>query len=299
MVIDRVHVRVRPHVDIDFSSIYGNQSLIDYYYTSQEVCNKLRLSNLLLSRISSSCSCEQSGNGRYKIDSVFTILTSISSISIVFCCIQIDPVFPIVLCIITSMSIWFSISIVFSVFLNYFVISTVFQINKFVFLKWFCVFIIYFSRKEIGLCFKYSKRQLELPGYCKQYDNIWMYSKDALDILTAYVKRFPIMFQHLNAKPDENIFSENDLFSSDSGWDHMMSHDLTWFNLVWTSEKLSDVEAWLKALPTYGLQPIKCGSFSLDPLQVAAVERLVAQQQKNATKTLKLKVKPWTLFKVH
>ena len=49
----------------------------------------------------------------------------------------------------------------------------------------------------------------------------------------------------------------------------------------------------------YGLQPIKCGSFSLDPLQVAAVERLVAQQQKNATKTLKLKVKPWTLFKVH
>ena len=58
------------------------------------------------------------------------------------------------------------------------------------------------------------------------------------------------------------------------------------------------MEAWLKALPTYGLQPIKCGSFSLDPAQVAAVERLVAQQQKNATKTLKLKVKPWTLFKV-
>ena len=64
------------------------------------------------------------------------------------------------------------------------------------------------------------------------------------------------------------------------------------------SEKLSDVEVWLKALPTYGLQTIKCGSLSLDTPQVAAVERLVAEQQKNITKTFKLRVKPWTLFKV-
>ena len=67
METDRVHVRVKPHVDVDFSSIYGNWSLTDYYYSSQEVCNKLHLSNLLLSRICSSCSCEQSGNGRYTI----------------------------------------------------------------------------------------------------------------------------------------------------------------------------------------------------------------------------------------
>ena len=64
------------------------------------------------------------------------------------------------------------------------------------------------------------------------------------------------------------------------------------------SEKLLDVEAWLKALPTCGLQPIKCGSLFLDTPQVAAVERLVAEQQKNTTKTFKLRVKPWTLFKV-
>ena len=74
----------------------------------------------------------------------------------------------------------------------------------------------YSSRKEIGLCFKYSKRQLELPGYCRLYDNIWMYSKQALDILKAYVKKFPVMFQHLNANPDENIFSEDALFPPDS-----------------------------------------------------------------------------------
>ena len=76
----------------------------------------------------------------------------------------------------------------------------------------------------------------------------------------------------------------------------MILHDVKFH--MRTSEKLSDVEAWLKNLPTYGLQPIKCGSFSLDAPQVEAVERLVAQQQKNVTKTLKLKVKPWTLFKV-
>lgn len=77
--------------------------------------------------------------------------------------------------------------------------------------------IFHSSRKEIGVCFKYSKRQLELPGYCKFYDNIWMYSKPALDILKAYVKKFPIMFQNLNANPDGHIFNESVLFPPDSG----------------------------------------------------------------------------------
>ena len=74
MEMDRVHVRVKPHMDIDFSAIYGDWSLTDHYYSSQEVCHKLHLSNLLLSRISSSCSCEQGGNGRY------TYLSCISEI---------------------------------------------------------------------------------------------------------------------------------------------------------------------------------------------------------------------------
>ena len=55
-----------------------------------------------------------------KIDSVFPIITTIS---IVFC--SINSVFPIVL----SNYNYFSISIVFIVFLNCFVISMVFQIN--------------------------------------------------------------------------------------------------------------------------------------------------------------------------
>ena len=85
-----------------------------------------------------------------------------------------------------------------------------------VFLKKLLLLICISSRKEIGLCFKYSKRQLELPGYCKLFDNIWMYSRQALDILKAYVKQFPIMFRQLNANPDENIFNEDALFPPDS-----------------------------------------------------------------------------------
>ena len=54
----------------------------------------------------------------------------------------------------------------------------------------------------------------------------------------------------------------------------------------------------MKALPTHGLQPIKCGSHSLDAPQVTAIERLVAEQLKDVTKTIKMKVKPWLLYKV-
>lgn len=79
-----------------------------------------------------------------------------------------------------------------------------------------CMF-IKFSRKEIGLCFKYSKRQLELPGYCKHSDSIWWYTKQALGILKTYMKKFPVMFQQLNASSDQNIFNEDGLFPTDSG----------------------------------------------------------------------------------
>ena len=54
----------------------------------------------------------------------------------------------------------------------------------------------------------------------------------------------------------------------------------------------------MKALPTHGLHPIKCGSHSLDAPQVMAIERLVAEQRKDVTKTIKMKVKPWALHKV-
>ena len=67
METDRVHVRAKPHIDIDLSTIYGNWELAEKYYTSQEVCHKLRVSNLVLSRISSSCSCEETKGGRYEI----------------------------------------------------------------------------------------------------------------------------------------------------------------------------------------------------------------------------------------
>lgn len=210
METDRVHVRLKPHVDIDFSSIYGNWSLTDYYYSSQEVCNKLRLSNLLLSRICSSCSCEQSGNGRYNIFVLYfqNIAWYFWKYSMVFLYFQYIE--------------WYFYDIyIFHYFHYIFKFIVIFVYFWSDFLHVYC-----FSRKEIGLCFKYSKRQLELPGYCKLYDSIWMYSKQALDILKAYVKKFPVMFQRLNANPDENIFNEDELFPSDSGW------EITWCHLM-------------------------------------------------------------------
>ncbi|XP_065889991.1 5'-3' exoribonuclease 1-like [Dysidea avara] len=200
METDRVHVRAKPHIDIDLSTIYGNWELAEKYYTSQEVCHKLRVSNLVLSRISSSCSCEETKGGR---------------------------------------------------------------------------------RRDIGLCFKYSKRQLELPGYCRHYEGMWLYSEAALNILKSYMKKFPNMFQLLEKNSSQNMYTEEHLFPASASSD----------------ETLIGAEEWVKALPTHGLQPIKCGSHSLDAPQVTAIERLVAEQLKDVTKTIKMKVKPWLLYK--
>ena len=45
------------------------------------------------------------------------------------------------------------------------------------------------------------------------------------------------------------------------------------------AERLSDVKDWLKQLPSQGLEAVDCGSYTLDPPQIAAVEKAVLDVQ--------------------
>ena len=48
---------------------------------------------------------------------------------------------------------------------------------------------------------------------------------------------------------------------------------------TYRSETLSAVKEWLKKLPSQGLEAVDCGSYTLDPPQIAAIEKAVSDIQ--------------------
>lgn len=57
----------------------------------------------------------------------------------------------------------------------------------------------------------------------------------------------------------------------------------------------------MKQLPTQSMEPVSCGSLTLDEPQIAAIEKAVMdfhQQQTKHVRTVKMRVKPTVLFKV-
>ena len=51
--------------------------------------------------------------------------------------------------------------------------------------------------------------------------------------------------------------------------------ELTWSLRFFRSELLSEVHDWLKTIPSLQLEPVKCGSISLDDPVVEAIEQVV------------------------
>ncbi|KAK2552969.1 5'-3' exoribonuclease 1 [Acropora cervicornis] len=65
------------------------------------------------------------------------------------------------------------------------------------------------------------------------------------------------------------------------------------------SVSLSEVTDWLKTIPTQKLEPVKCGSASLDEPVVAAIEEAVERTKamNQTEKTVKVRVRPHVLFR--
>ena len=62
-------------------------------------------------------------------------------------------------------------------------------------------------------------------------------------------------------------------------------HTTIWIKhgLFCRSAPLSEVQDWLKTVPTLGLEPVKCGNNSLDEPVVEAIEEAVRKTKVNST----------------
>ncbi|XP_067051785.1 5'-3' exoribonuclease 1-like isoform X1 [Acropora muricata] len=140
------------------------------------------------------------------------------------------------------------------------------------------------NKLDIGLNMKFSKQNKEVLGFARRTEKgNWTFSPTAQRTVAEYLKKFPELFESLTkaSSSDENG-PTNDFIKEENG-----------------SVSLSEVTDWLKTIPTQKLEPVKCGSASLDePVVVAieeAVERTKAMNQ--TEKTVKVRVRPHLLFR--
>ncbi|CEP03179.1 hypothetical protein PBRA_002939 [Plasmodiophora brassicae] len=136
------------------------------------------------------------------------------------------------------------------------------------------------GKVNIGLNFKFPRRQLMVPGYTRivtqparlvSYSNVvtepqalWEYSSAAFRILQSYVNEFPEIFTAL----EEN---------------HERVVDLRPFVQGDVRDYIDRVSKWLKSLPSSRLPMVPCSSKVLSPDCIAAIEEAQLQCSRSTT----------------
>ncbi|KAJ7394677.1 5'-3' exoribonuclease 1 [Desmophyllum pertusum] len=138
------------------------------------------------------------------------------------------------------------------------------------------------KKLDIGLNMKFSKQNKEVLGFARRTEEGgWTFSPTARKTIAEYLKKFPQLFESLARMPSNDRCFAKDLDTDDNG-----------------GKPLSEVQDWLKTIPTLNLEPVKCGSISLDEPVVEAVEEAVLQTKtlNQKPKTVKVRVRPHLLF---
>ncbi|XP_065061196.1 5'-3' exoribonuclease 1-like [Rhopilema esculentum] len=138
------------------------------------------------------------------------------------------------------------------------------------------------SRTNIGLKLKFSGRNREVLGYARRDEEGWSFSENAIDVLCSYVQRFPELFKMLSNLPEQECYEQSILFP-----------DQTW------KDSVEEILTFLKSLAFRNTEAVKCGSKYLDEKIICAIGDAVeeAKSLRHQTKCVKVKVKPFVLFK--
>ncbi|KAJ8916294.1 hypothetical protein NQ315_016435 [Exocentrus adspersus] len=133
---------------------------------------------------------------------------------------------------------------------------------------------------NVGLDLKLNKKMKETPGYTKKVDTTWLYTDKAVDLVAAYIDRYPEVIDYLSR--DERF----DEINVESIWKD------NW------EEKLKELQSWLKSLPLHSIERQTCGSSALEPELVEELEKIVDRSLKSVGgKKIAVQVKPNFLYR--
>lgn len=115
------------------------------------------------------------------------------------------------------------------------------------------------NKTNVGLQFKFPKHNEELVDYTrhKSYQNQWLYSQKAVDLVNAYWTRFPRLFELLNSRSQHN--------------DTIFESELNEGRAEGEESLLREITRWLKEQPHQNAPRRSCGTEALDKDAIAAI----------------------------
>ncbi|KAJ2946889.1 hypothetical protein O0L34_g16222 [Tuta absoluta] len=139
------------------------------------------------------------------------------------------------------------------------------------------------NKVNVGLNLKFNKKNQEVSGYTRRckVTNTWQYSARCIEVVKAYAKQFPELFDKLHHALNNDVFFESDLWPDHVG-----------------EKKPQDIVAWLKTQPHYSAVRRECGSDALEPEEMKTLAASLDDQIRELSKQEKkvtLHVK-WSLL---
>ncbi|CAH0700170.1 unnamed protein product [Spodoptera exigua] len=140
------------------------------------------------------------------------------------------------------------------------------------------------NKINIGLNLKFNKKNLEVAGYTRRckVTNAWLYSERCIELVQAYEKQFPEVFDCLGSgQHSRDVYFESDIYPQDLG-----------------KNKAQDIAQWIKAQPHSRAARRECGSEALEPEEMKALaddldKQIAALKEKEKKVTLQVK---WNLL---
>ncbi|XP_045764517.1 5'-3' exoribonuclease 1 isoform X1 [Maniola jurtina] len=141
------------------------------------------------------------------------------------------------------------------------------------------------NKLNIGLNLKFNKKNQEVSGYTRRckLTNAWLYSERCIELVKAYARQFPDLFDKLVYSMNNDIFFESDLWPDEMG-----------------QKKPQEVVQWIKNQPHSTAMRRECGSDALEPEEMKALYNTLQQELaelKSQEKSVTLHVKWNLLFK--
>ncbi|XP_049842599.1 5'-3' exoribonuclease 1 [Schistocerca gregaria] len=137
------------------------------------------------------------------------------------------------------------------------------------------------AKLNLGLNLKFNKRNEEVPGYTRKEGTTWLYSQRAVDVVAAYVREFPDLFQYLTSNVGNDCFVASDVFPG-KDWNYV-----------------SQINTWIRNQHCSSVERRPCGSQYLEPEVGEILMEIVDahQAKKLASKNVGMHVKPRLLYR--
>ncbi|OQO14111.1 hypothetical protein B0A48_00987 [Cryoendolithus antarcticus] len=120
-------------------------------------------------------------------------------------------------------------------------------------------------RLNLGLNLKFEAKKLKVLGYSRKGNSGWEYSRKAIDLLAAYMTKFPEFIATIAANPQGD------------GWE-----DTTFYSDPQVAkQKMKEIGAWLKSNETKGFDRVPLEAEQLDETTVKLIEA-AADKNNNA-----------------